>query len=257
MHSLSSTFRFNALPREIRDKIYRELLCDFKPHPTTVVPEYVLEYEPAKNHIDTGIMRPNKAIYAEAYDTMIKTNRFVKITSTQGLPLRLLVDGVRMRVVAWNKKVAESFKGYVIAVHLSSSRSLPIPQHRTGRDTVEPCTLMVLHWDMDVFCDGLSDGDKISPGFSDILQISLSAAPILYEEQSSKYSPSMGNQPFRFMDLPAELRNQVYALLLYFLGERETTRGNQIVLPDQRAQDTISRPRFCVPTARSTERHMT
>lgn len=41
----------------------------------------MFDYELAKDHIDATTMRTSKTVYAEAYDTMVKTNRFVKITS--------------------------------------------------------------------------------------------------------------------------------------------------------------------------------
>ena len=78
----AATFRFRDLPSEIRNQIYRELLCGFKSRPTTADPSAMLGFVPARHDIDTGILRTNKSIYREAYDVLIKTNRFVKVRSS-------------------------------------------------------------------------------------------------------------------------------------------------------------------------------
>jgi hypothetical protein len=140
----SSTFRFRDLPGkqigvpeplvepsltlhpigEICNKIYSELLCDIKPPPTTTegVSALLFEYEPAHHAIDTAIFRTSTAIYREAYDVMIKTNRFVKITSVPGLPFTLLLKGLRVSIVASQPDTVNRFQGYVLAIHLGTSK---------------------------------------------------------------------------------------------------------------------------------------
>ena len=184
-------FRFRDLPAEIRNKIYRELLCDFKPQPTTIDPASMLELAPAHHDIDTAILRTSKAVYREAYDVMIKTNRFVKITSVRGLPLWLLLNGLRVPIVTSDKGRVDKFKGYVLAVHLGCENPLPIPEGSDGSRFLVPCTLMVLHRDVDVFCLALTDGDAHAPGFSENLQISMTVAPDLNEQKTSHNTPSL------------------------------------------------------------------
>lgn len=50
---------------------------------------------------------------------------------------------------------------------------------------------MVLHRDMDVFCEALADGDAHSPGYREDLQISMTVAPILNEPQFLESKPPM------------------------------------------------------------------
>jgi hypothetical protein len=175
----STVFRFSDLPSEIRNKIYRELLCDFRPRPTTMDPYDVLSFAPARRDIDTTILRTNKTVYLEAHDVLVKTNRFVKVTSVRGLPVRLLLNSLQVPVVTSDKKAVDAFKGYVLGVHLGCATPFPT----TGDPgLLDPCNVMLLHRDMDVFCSVLADGDARRPGFSENLQMSLTVAPILKEK---------------------------------------------------------------------------
>jgi len=74
----STPFRFRDLPSEIRNKVYGELLCSFGPRPTTADLGNTFKLASARHTIDTAILRTNKTTYLEAYDVMIKKNRFVK-----------------------------------------------------------------------------------------------------------------------------------------------------------------------------------
>jgi hypothetical protein len=99
MSSQPTTFRFRDLPREIRDKIYRELLCNFRrrrPAEGFMSPEETFEYTQANKGNEAAILRTNKDVYREAYDVMVKTNRFVRLTSARGLPIILLLQSIRV-----------------------------------------------------------------------------------------------------------------------------------------------------------------
>jgi hypothetical protein len=79
---------FRSLPIEIRNNIYRELLCAFTSTEvlknTTLVGAFTpTSFTPPSStprylhEIDTAILRTSSTIYKEAYDTLVKTNRFV------------------------------------------------------------------------------------------------------------------------------------------------------------------------------------
>lgn len=117
--SSTNSFRFLDLPREIRDEIYRKLLCSFEPRPTTLVaplnpradPSFVNEVTIAQHSIDTSILRTSKQVHCEGrYGVMIKTNRFVHVSTSSGPPIRLLLNHFCIPVVTGNKELVERFQ---------------------------------------------------------------------------------------------------------------------------------------------------
>ncbi|CAO2648304.1 Nn.00g075710.m01.CDS01 [Neocucurbitaria sp. VM-36] len=151
----------------------------------------MLESERARHSIEIAPLLTSTDIYREAYDVLIKTNRFIKITSSQGLPLRLLLDGLRVPVVTEEKTAVEKFKGYVLAVHLGLSKPLPRPRSRMSERNRAACHLMILYRDLDKFCEALTDGDAHTPGLSQALQISITVGSVLREMPRQRYTPSL------------------------------------------------------------------
>jgi hypothetical protein len=179
----TDAFRFLDLPREIRDKIYRISLCSFEPRPTTVtVPLHSLEEdiliggpEYAKHAVSTAILRVSRQTHKEGYDAMVKTNKFVRITSNGGLPLKLLLKHLRVPIVA-EKRASILFPGYVLSMLLRCQFSYDDEHQEPLLDT-EPCSLMLLGRDMDVFCDILMDGDTYMRNFGTRVAIEIVLAP--------------------------------------------------------------------------------
>ncbi|KAL1600390.1 hypothetical protein SLS60_006775 [Paraconiothyrium brasiliense] len=180
----STSATFLGLPREIRNKIYRAALCTFEPRPSTthlpsnvsVAPSFLNQLAIAVHDIDTSILLASKQIHQEAYDVMVKSNRFVRVTTSGGFPLRLLLNHLRVPVVTEDKESVDNFKGYVLSVTLT----FPKEVGQAFQDTpfsVEPCSLMLLSRDMDVFCDVLMDGDTHLPGFGTKVAIKIAVAP--------------------------------------------------------------------------------
>lgn len=79
--------------------------------------EDVLQLPRVEHRIETSILRTSKEIYREAYDIMVKTNRFVKVTSVDGLPVIGALSGQQTPVVTQEKFLVDQFKGYVLSVH--------------------------------------------------------------------------------------------------------------------------------------------
>ena len=50
---------------------------------------------------------------------------------------------------------------------------------------------MILHRDLDRFCEALTDRDAQVPGFSESLQISIALAPVLQVTPHKRYMPSL------------------------------------------------------------------
>jgi hypothetical protein len=160
-----SPFRLRNLPSEIRNKVYCELLFNSKAN-STIVASTMLDFAPAAHDIDTAILCTNTVTYREAYDVMVKTNRFMEVKSVPGLPLRTLLNGLRVLIMTEKKKVVNRFRGYVLAIDLGSAKSITIPQDQLVSQMLQPVTLMILHRDVEVFFTALSDGDTHVPGYS-------------------------------------------------------------------------------------------
>lgn len=172
--SLSSPeqFRFLDMPREICNKIYRNLLCSFAPAPVTVV-EPELGY--AEHDNSTSILLASRQIHKEAYDTMVKTNRFVRVTTSGGFPLLALLNHLRVPVVVEGHESSQ-FKGYVLSVSLTCPKHIAGDYEESDLDT-DPCNLMLLGRDMDRFCEVLMDGHVYVPGFGMHIAVKIAVAP--------------------------------------------------------------------------------
>jgi hypothetical protein len=104
------------LPGEIRNKVYKILLCSFEPLPRGIGQQayhnWSLLFTPvlAKHSVNTAILRANSQIHREAYDVMVKTNRFIRISCTGGLPLEAVFICQQIPVVATEERITQ-FKG--------------------------------------------------------------------------------------------------------------------------------------------------
>lgn len=207
--SFLALFRFLDLPREIRNKIYRILLCSFAPRSTTVKPSLTSDFldslAAAEHDIDTSILLASRQIHREAYDTMVKTNRFVRLISLGGVPLKSLLNHLRVPVVA-KDSVSTSFKGYVLSVSLTAPNFISMVL-KQGHHNIEPFSLMVLSRDLDILCDVLMDGDVYVPGFGMEISVKITVAPqatlesSLYKDPLSPFFSEVTQQallqPFR------------------------------------------------------------
>lgn len=190
----SAPFRFRDLPSEIRKQVYRNMLCSFDPPPNTITFTTDMPGFPRANHtVETGILRTNSEIHREAYDVMIKTNRFVLISSDSGVPLTMALASAAVPVVAENPKIVKRFKGNVLALFLKihiPNKSLA-PQGPEYAHIMAPCTLLILHRDLDRFCQGLTDIDAYMRGFSEKLAMTMMVAPSLFERPVPRFRPML------------------------------------------------------------------
>ncbi|KAL1599883.1 hypothetical protein SLS60_007688 [Paraconiothyrium brasiliense] len=117
----SPRFRFLHLPLELRDKIYQELLCNFKAAPSYGVNDVVL-HKPCDyyvRNIHANILQANKQIYHEAYAIMVKINRFIHVKFFGGLPLDHMLETSTRRVICHRPDAVEAFKGFTMAVSVT------------------------------------------------------------------------------------------------------------------------------------------
>jgi hypothetical protein len=124
---------------------------------------------------NTAILRTSKQIHREAYDVLVKTNKFVHVTTSAGIPIRFLLNHLRVPMVTEDKARAEQFQGYVLSVALTGPRDIGKRFERQCSTT--PCSLMMLGRDMDVFCDILADGNVHIPSFGTKVSLQITVAP--------------------------------------------------------------------------------
>ncbi|OAG01022.1 uncharacterized protein CC84DRAFT_1263082 [Paraphaeosphaeria sporulosa] len=180
----SLSFRFLDLPPELRDKIYQELLCDFKAAPSLGVND-VVEHKPCGYYvrtIHTAILRANQQIHLEAYDIMVKTNRFVHIKFFGGLPLDHMLETSTRRVICHHLPAVEAFKGYTMSVSVVPEGLAwwsPEDHHLVTRANSMAVHCMILGED----CAGLirTLGNVHMPNLNKTLNISIAVAPYLQQ----------------------------------------------------------------------------
>jgi hypothetical protein len=93
-------FRFLDLPAELRNNIYGLLLCSFG-EPSSALDNnfFPCLRTISTSSVDPTILRTSSQIYREAYDTMLKTNQFIKVNCTSGLGLTTILRNKRIPTV--------------------------------------------------------------------------------------------------------------------------------------------------------------
>ncbi|KAL1874847.1 hypothetical protein Daus18300_003388 [Diaporthe australafricana] len=143
------------LPVEVCIKIYAFLLADFGPWPGYFQPADTPAEGPKHpchipHSIDTAILRASRNIHREAYDVMVKRNRFVLFKSP-GVLTSLLLSFCGLRVVTSKTEHVMNFKGYVLAVSIA----LSIPPRPQSSEIGYPFKAMILAKDLEMLCRGL------------------------------------------------------------------------------------------------------
>jgi hypothetical protein len=116
----------------------------------------------ARHYIDTAILRTSSQLYREAYNVMVKSNRFVLVESTSDLPFFAILRTAFVPLVTMNQSCAFQFEGYTMKVTLSS-KCVSKNKWNLGFLTVGPSTAMMLARDLDLVCKGIMQADSERP----------------------------------------------------------------------------------------------
>ncbi|KAF2033403.1 hypothetical protein EK21DRAFT_58596 [Setomelanomma holmii] len=185
-------FRFLDLPGELRNKVYALLLCYFSdelsPHEVQTGWTDDLSVEWAVHDIDTAILRVSSLLHREAFDVMVKVNRFVRIWSNTALPLQPIVVIDSIPVVMQDVHSITTFKGYVLDVCLSTSK--PLHVHQEQRYDIRPCSLVIRARDLHLLSEGIMHAETHCPDFSTSIVIDINVAPILDHHKMPRYEGS-------------------------------------------------------------------
>ncbi|KUJ23463.1 uncharacterized protein LY89DRAFT_183206 [Mollisia scopiformis] len=153
-------FPFLDLPREIRDKIYGELLTVAEPLHPTQKPTNSVEEEannrPKTNrrrfNIETQILQTCHSIKAEAESILLKSNLYIKIRSR----VLIMECGHIMNrnftlAVKLEPKYYRHFKSFVVSHVINLSKPLQ-------EDLSTWCTYIILYRDLERFCSAIAKG---------------------------------------------------------------------------------------------------
>ena len=147
-------FRFLDLPSELRNKIYSIILCSFEPQPPldfTGFLEAPTEVLYLRHSIEPQILRTCRLIYNEASYIMARTNLFVKITIT--IPFHEICPILKVRrlpILHSNQILLKSLKPFVMSHEI-------VRRVDDQESPMTPWTFVILHRDLDRFCDGLAN----------------------------------------------------------------------------------------------------
>lgn len=167
------------LPLEVCNKIYAFLLAEFyEPCNNEFVPgedfdidNYQGSFACIPHSVDTAILRASRDTHREAYDLMVKENRFVHLKS-QGVPHFLLTTGA-MPIVTKDTDRVSHFKGYVLEVNMSYHGEPLPPRGETGA-----LEAMILAAHLGFLCERLMVGNTVLR-FSSGLTLRLDVGPVV------------------------------------------------------------------------------
>lgn len=166
------------LPIEVCNKIYVYLLAEFQPFDAqnqltgTAFEEQMENFHHVTHSIDTAILRASRDVHREAYDLMVKENRFVHL-KCQGIPRVLMANGFVAIVTAKTEHVRH-FKGYVLEFN-TSYHGEQLPQ-RYGPSNAFEAMILAVH--LNGFCQSLMIGNCF-PEFSSQLTLRLNLGPVV------------------------------------------------------------------------------
>lgn len=175
------------LPLEVCNKIYAFLLTDFDPPSTELeitesgIQSLMTDSAWASHSIDTTILRVSRDVHLEAYDLMVKKNRFVRVIS-RGVP-NYLLSAMKVPIVTTNSDHVNRFRGYVLEVTMTSHEE-PVPEMPPRAH--DPFEAMILARDAGALCFGLMSGNKVIPGFADRVNLVLNLGLVVTASREAR-----------------------------------------------------------------------
>lgn len=157
----SEPFRLLGLPREVRDLIYDEMLCDWPesgeppPNPASDGNIQVAVMAP---RIEPNILLANEQIHQEAKQAMLKGNHFIHIAmivrDASIIKAIFLLPRHNIPVVASGRDRATLFKEIVVMTH-----NIDYPDITTGSPSAIRFDAILLRRDLKLFCNILAGAD--------------------------------------------------------------------------------------------------
>lgn len=159
--SISEPFRLLDLPREVRDKIYHGMLCDWPERGvyqyTMLCGEDELEFASMRRRIVPNILLANKQVYQEAKQVLLKGNLFIhiRLVVRDGFDIPTIFDPAdpdHVPVVAVGYDCVALFKDLVVMTHFVDCVKCLTGLQEFGNNQID---FIILHRDLEKFCKKL------------------------------------------------------------------------------------------------------
>lgn len=167
---ISDPFRLLDLPREVRDEIYRGVLCDWRKGaaPGHTLVGGSIRFAHARRSIEPNILLANKQIYQEAKLVLLKENQFVLVKI--GVRGRRIVQSLflpsQVPVVTARSNCAAVFKDHVVMTHFIDFYLVNFFKNSNARIRRFGGTdLILLHRDLAQFCKAVAQFDMLGHYF--------------------------------------------------------------------------------------------
>lgn len=152
----TKNFPLLEIPRELRDSIYHEALCDW-PAPQSTRGQLAIHLRPITrvyHKINTALLRVNRQVSVEALEVMIKSNLFIRVV-THGVDMNRILRLLPVPILSMNTTFVKQFTGFIMTHCIANPREDSYPSYH----------LAILRRDLDMFCRVISMADIHIPRF--------------------------------------------------------------------------------------------
>ncbi|KAK7749238.1 hypothetical protein SLS62_008317 [Diatrype stigma] len=131
--------------------------------------------------VNAAILRTSKIVYREAYDIIVKTNRFVCVTLPRFTDFHYLVDGWRIPIVTTNDVCIRQFRGYVLSITIPTEFAPATFSIPSAAPQAKPFRFIVLFRDLHLFCGRLASRRVYLGSPEARIEMTVTVAPMLTE----------------------------------------------------------------------------